>query len=73
MTRILGRTIESAAGGHYATVVEEQPGRVSAIVWRRQHGCAAKRVDAWTLDCPFHIACDRVHAIVYPLPDADRA
>lgn len=72
MTRILGRTIESAAGGTYATVIEERPGRVSVAVWRRRHGTLAKRVDAWTLDCPFHVACDEVQGIIYPLPDGER-
>jgi hypothetical protein len=65
-------TIESRAGRHYATLSDDPEG-VRVRIWRRARrvdkGSMAARIGEWLLDCPFHMACDRVYGIVYGLPD----
>lgn len=64
-------TIISATGRHYATLVECETG-VHVTVWQSARNAdqpIAKRLDEWLLDCPFHLACDAVHDILYPLAD----
>jgi len=67
MTTIRGLTINSMDGGHYAVVIEESPGDVSVTIWRRvtSDRPLARLVSSDRLDCAFHAACERVHAILY--------
>lgn len=56
--------IESADGSHYAKLTQTVDG-VRVEIWRattdRWRG---KRLDAWTVDCAWHVACDRTYATV---------
>ena len=69
-----GLTINAAAGGHYAVVVEESPGDVLVMIWQRVRGSdrrLARLIHQLRLECPFDIACARVHAIIHSLPGKD--
>ena len=49
---------------HYA-IVDDTPQGICVTVWRAGSAQrAAKRIEQWILDCPFHIACDSVHALL---------
>ena len=74
MTTIRGLTINSAAGGHYAVIVEESLGDVSATIWQRVRGSdrrLARLIHQLRLECPFDVACARVHAIIHSIPNQD--
>ena len=68
MTTIRGLRINSVDGGHYAVVIEERPGDVSVTIWHRvtrPDRALARLISSDRLDCAFHAACERVHAILY--------
>lgn len=63
-------TIRSRTGNHWAAILDHPEG-VQVEIWRRQRRSegVATLMHRTVLDCPWHVACDKVHDIIYNLPD----
>lgn len=75
-------TIESDNGWFRAVLDDDEDG-VSVAIWRKKLGEALlwKPIGRDVIDCPFHVACDRVteqlnklvpHAEAWPVPPSGR-
>lgn len=63
-------TIDSADGSHRATLTSSPDGDGVWVIIKRVYP-PFTTLGAWFLRCPFHLACDQVHDILYPLTVAD--
>lgn len=64
-------TIQSQTGGHYAVLDDANADDgVLVSVYQRAAPRSVSLLRQWVLDCPWHRACDAVHDIIWPLPDA---
>ncbi len=49
---------------HYAALSDDHPGGVRVRLWYQPGGRMRRQVRSWVIDCPWHVALDRVHAIL---------
>ncbi len=59
---VMAMRINSPSREHVAILSDDHPDGVRVSIWR-QSPCY-QRVDSWVIDCPWHVALDRVHAIL---------
>jgi hypothetical protein len=60
------QVIMSRDKSHLATLTPSPDGDGVWVVLKRVHP-PLKTIGAWFLRCPYHVAQERVHDIVYPL------